>query len=90
MDEAQTQEPEATEEMSVIGGDIEITGNIAATVDLHLIGKVVGDVRCKTLILGEGAEDGLHRAIVRGLPEREPRRLAFRRSRRGPLTRRGG
>ena len=56
MDEAQTQEPEATDEMSVIGGGIEITGNIEATVDLHLIGKVVGDVRCKTLILGEGAE----------------------------------
>lgn len=56
MDDVQKQDAEDTDQMSVIGGGIEITGNIEATVDLHLIGKVVGDVRCKTLILGEGAE----------------------------------
>jgi cytoskeletal protein CcmA (bactofilin family) len=39
--------------MSVIGADILITGNIEAQVDLHIEGKVVGDVRCATLILGE-------------------------------------
>ena len=39
--------------MSVIGADIVITGNIEASVDLHLEGKVIGDVRCATLILGE-------------------------------------
>ena len=39
--------------MSVIGADIVVTGNIEASVDLHLEGKVVGDVRCATLILGE-------------------------------------
>jgi cytoskeletal protein CcmA (bactofilin family) len=39
--------------MSVIGTDILVTGNIEAEVDLHIEGRVVGDVRCATLILGE-------------------------------------
>ena len=39
--------------MSVIGLDILVTGNIEAEVDLHIEGRVVGDVRCATLILGE-------------------------------------
>lgn len=38
-------------EMSVIGADIVITGNIEGA-DLHIEGKVIGDVRCATLILG--------------------------------------
>ena len=41
--------------MSVIGADITITGNIEATVDLHIEGRVHGDVRCATLILGENS-----------------------------------
>lgn len=39
--------------MSVIGTDILVTGNIEAQVDLHIEGRVHGDVRCSTLILGE-------------------------------------
>ena len=39
--------------MSVIGTDILVTGNIEAEVDLHIEGRVVGDVRCATLILGD-------------------------------------
>lgn len=39
--------------ISVIGTDILVTGNIEAEVDLHIEGRVVGDVRCATLILGE-------------------------------------
>lgn len=39
--------------MSVIGTGILVTGNIEAEVDLHIEGRVVGDVRCATLILGE-------------------------------------
>ncbi len=39
--------------ISMIGADIVITGNIEAQVDLHIEGKVHGDVRCATLILGE-------------------------------------
>ena len=40
-------------QMSVIGADITITGNLEASVDLHIEGRVLGDVRCATLILGE-------------------------------------
>lgn len=42
-------------QMSVIGADIIITGNIEASVDLHIEGRVHGDVRCATLILGESS-----------------------------------
>ncbi len=42
--------------MSMIGSDIVVTGNIEAQVDLHIEGKVQGDVRCATLILGENSE----------------------------------
>lgn len=39
--------------MSVIGNGIVVTGNIEAQVDLHIEGRVQGDVHCATLILGE-------------------------------------
>lgn len=45
--------PEPDHHISVIGSDILITGNIEAEVDLHIEGRVIGDVRCATLILGE-------------------------------------
>ena len=38
---------------SVIGAGITVTGNIEATDDLQVEGKVTGDVRCATLMLGE-------------------------------------
>lgn len=40
------------DQISVIGADILVTGNIEAEVDLHIEGRVQGDVRCATLILG--------------------------------------
>jgi len=42
--------------ISMIGSDIVVTGNIEAQVDLHIEGRVQGDVRCATLILGENSE----------------------------------
>ena len=45
--------PVSNDHISVIGAEILITGNIEAEVDLHIEGRVVGDVRCATLILGE-------------------------------------
>lgn len=39
---------------TVIGSDIEIIGNLNASGDLKIEGNVDGDVRCRTLILGEG------------------------------------
>ena len=44
-----------TAAVSVIGADILVTGNIEAEVDLHIEGRVMGDVRCATLILGENS-----------------------------------
>jgi cytoskeletal protein CcmA (bactofilin family) len=40
---------------SVIGADIVITGNIQASVDLHIEGRVNGDVACATLLMGESS-----------------------------------
>lgn len=69
MDPAQTLDTADTAGMSVIGGGIEITGNIEASVDLHLEGIVNGDVRCATLILGESS-------VIRGSVHAERIRAA--------------
>lgn len=37
---------------SVLGSDVVITGNISASVDLHIDGTVEGDVTCATLVQG--------------------------------------
>lgn len=37
---------------SIIGGDVEIVGNIMARVDLHVEGKIQGDIRCASLVQG--------------------------------------
>jgi cytoskeletal protein CcmA (bactofilin family) len=55
MDNADQRDKSERAQMSVIGADITITGNIEATVDLHIEGRVNGDVRCATLILGESS-----------------------------------
>lgn len=44
--------PEGVPGTSVMGRDILVTGNIEATVDLMIEGRVVGDVTCATLVLG--------------------------------------
>jgi cytoskeletal protein CcmA (bactofilin family) len=38
---------------SVIGPDVTIRGDIEASADLHVDGKVVGDVSCAALVQGE-------------------------------------
>lgn len=40
---------------SVIGAGIVITGNVEAAVDLHVEGRINGDLRCGTLLLGENS-----------------------------------
>jgi cytoskeletal protein CcmA (bactofilin family) len=40
---------------SIIASDVEITGNLMAKVDLHIDGKVTGDVTCGSLVQGEGS-----------------------------------
>lgn len=37
---------------SVIGPDVVITGNVAATADLHVDGQIDGDVNCGSLVQG--------------------------------------
>lgn len=37
----------------MIGADVTVTGNIEATDDLVIEGRVNGDVKCSTLIIGE-------------------------------------
>lgn len=40
---------------SIIASDVEIIGNLSARVDLHIDGKVQGDVTCGNLVQGEGS-----------------------------------
>lgn len=40
---------------SIIGSDVVITGNITASVDLHVDGQVDGDLTCAALVQGEGS-----------------------------------
>ncbi|HZV19000.1 MAG TPA: polymer-forming cytoskeletal protein [Sphingobium sp.] len=37
---------------SIIGGDVAIHGNVEASVDLHIDGKVEGDISCAALVQG--------------------------------------
>ncbi len=40
---------------SIIASDVEIIGNLNAKVDLHIDGKVQGDVTCGNLVQGPGS-----------------------------------
>lgn len=42
--------------LSMLGGDTAIVGNIKATADLHIDGRVEGDIACTALVQGEGSE----------------------------------
>ena len=41
---------------SVLGADTAIKGNVSASADLHIDGKVEGDVTCSALVQGETGE----------------------------------
>ena len=41
---------------SVLGSDIAIKGDIAASADLHVDGRVEGDIACGSLVQGETSE----------------------------------
>lgn len=38
---------------SVFGGDVIITGNVSASVDLHVDGRIEGDIACASLVQGQ-------------------------------------
>ncbi len=40
---------------SVIGTDVTVSGDIDASVDLHIDGKIDGDIRCAILVQGENS-----------------------------------
>ncbi len=40
---------------SVIGSDVVIKGDVSATVDLHVDGRIEGDIQCASLVQGEGS-----------------------------------
>ena len=54
---------------SVIGSDVTITGNVAATTELHVDGNIEGDITCQSLVQGEGS-------VVKGVIEAESARLS--------------
>lgn len=56
---------------SVLGTDLTITGNIAASADLHIDGSVEGDITCTSLVQGETS-------TIRGGVNAETARLAGR------------
>lgn len=41
---------------SVLGPDIAINGDLTATADLHLDGRINGDIKCAALVQGEASE----------------------------------
>jgi cytoskeletal protein CcmA (bactofilin family) len=54
---------------SILGADIVITGNIAASSDLHIDGTVEGDITCAALVQGVGS-------TIRGAIKAERARLS--------------
>ena len=54
---------------SVLGADVAIKGDLTARADLHIDGKVEGDIACTSLVQGESSE-------IRGAVTAETARLA--------------
>ncbi len=52
---------------SVIGQDVTIRGDVEASADLHVDGKVVGDLTCASLVQGESGlvEGAIHAETAR-------------------------
>lgn len=40
---------------SVIGSDVTITGDVAASADLHVDGTIEGDIKCASVVQGESS-----------------------------------
>jgi len=41
---------------SVLAADIVVTGNVTAQADLHIDGRIEGDITCASLVQGEASE----------------------------------
>lgn len=40
----------------MLGADTNVVGNVDATADLHVDGRIEGDITCTALVQGEGSE----------------------------------
>ena len=56
---------------SMIGSDVTIVGNVTASADLHVDGRIEGDIACASLVQGETSE-------IEGAVEAETARLSGR------------
>lgn len=54
---------------SIIGSDMEITGNVKASVDLHIDGRIDGDVSCASLVQGAAS-------VIRGAVSADTAKVA--------------
>lgn len=54
---------------SVFGADISITGDVRAEAELHVDGRIEGDIKCASIVQGEGSH-------IEGAVEAETARLA--------------
>ena len=54
---------------SILGADVIVTGNISASVDLHIDGRVEGDIACASLVQGEDS-------LIKGAVVAETAKLA--------------
>ena len=54
---------------SVIGSDVTITGDVSATTELHVDGRIDGDIACASLVQGESS-------VIEGAVKAESARLA--------------
>lgn len=54
---------------SILGADVIVTGNISASVDLHVDGRVEGDLACASLVQGEDS-------LIKGAVVAETAKLA--------------
>ena len=54
---------------SVIGADVVVTGNVRATADLHIEGRIEGDLDCGNLVVGTDA-------MIQGQVRAESARIA--------------
>ncbi|MXO75470.1 polymer-forming cytoskeletal protein [Altererythrobacter aerius] len=61
--------PASVGSFSVIGSDVVITGDVSASADLHVDGRIEGDIRCASLVQGEGSH-------IEGAVSAESARLA--------------
>ena len=54
---------------SIIGSDVTIRGNLSATVDIHIDGRVEGDLACASLVQGAAS-------VIQGAVQAESARIA--------------